>query len=267
MNAFPLLLRAEWIKVRSLRSTYLMIALAVLVGLGVGLLYLTSTADAWATTLTARDRAAFDPVADAFSGFQFAELVLAALGVLIATSEYTTGTISATLTAAPRRLRVFAAKLAVLTTVALPICLACSFAAVLLGQQALHAVPDTAVHVGLGNAHVLRGIIGAGLYMTAVTLVGFGIGALLRHTPAALTLMFSLVFLAWPAARALEGFSYLPDRWLLVNAADALVATHATTGPNVPRTPSYAMAWVEIMIYVLVFVGLGAWRSSRDVPG
>jgi hypothetical protein len=264
VNGLTVLIRAEWIKVRSLRSTYLTIALAVLVGLGVGWLALTSTAHAW-TTISTRDRAAFDPVADSFSGFQFAELALGALGVLVATNEYTTATISTTLAAAPWRLRVYSAKLAVLTAVALPVCLACTFAAFLLGQGALRSVPTAAVHLGVGDAHVLRSIIGAGLYMTAVTLIGFGVGAALRHSAAALTVMFSLVFLAWPVARAMEGFSYLPDRWLLVNAADALVATRAPTGPSLARTPSYSMACLEIVTYVVLCVGLGTWRSRRDI--
>ena len=56
--------------------------------------------------------------------------------------------------------------------------------------------------------------------------------------------MVGVVFLAWPVARAVEGFSYLPDRWLLVNAADVLVSTHPPTGPNALRTPSFAMACV-----------------------
>jgi ABC-2 type transport system permease protein len=72
------------------------------------------------------------------------------------------------------------------------------------------------------------------------------------------------VFLAWPATRAVESFSYVPDRWLLVNAADALVATHPPTGPNVARTPSLAMACLELSVYPIVLLGFGAWRATRD---
>jgi ABC-2 type transport system permease protein len=77
--------------------------------------------------------------------------------------------------------------------------------------------------------------------------------------------MFALVFPAWPVARAIEGFSYLPDRWLLVNAADALVSTHPPTGPNLLRTPSPAMACVELGTYVVVLLAAGAWRATRDL--
>ena len=101
------LLRSELLKLRSLPSTYLVIAAAVSVGLGVGLLEMASTAHHW-LQLGPQDRASFDPVADSFSGFQFAELAFGALGVLAITSEYATGTMHATLVASPRRLQVYA---------------------------------------------------------------------------------------------------------------------------------------------------------------
>ena len=66
-------------------------------------------------------------------------------------------------------------------------------------------------------------------------------------------------FLTWPMARAVEGISYLPDRWLLVNAADALATTRPPTGPNAARTPSLAMASVELIVYLVVLLGLGWW--------
>ena len=101
--------------------------------------------------------------------------------------------------------------------------------------------------------------------MVVVTLVGFGLGAVIRHTAGALTVMFALVFLAWPVARAVESISYLPDRWLLVNAADALVSIHPPTGPNALRTPSLAMACLELGTYVVVLLAAGAWRANQDL--
>ena len=75
------LLRSELLKLRSIPSTYVVIVAAVCVGLGVGVLEMASTAHHW-LQLDPQDRAAFDPVADSFSGFQFAELAFGALGVL-----------------------------------------------------------------------------------------------------------------------------------------------------------------------------------------
>jgi hypothetical protein len=255
------LLRSELLKLRSIPSTYLLIAAAVCVGLGVGVLEMTSTSHHW-LQLDPQDRAAFDPVADSFSGFQFAELAFGALGVLAITTEYATGTMQATLVASPRRTRVFAAKLAALILVVLPTCVASAFAAFILGQD---AIADRHLDVALSDPHVLRAVIGAAAYLVAVTLVGFGLGAIIRHTAGALTVMFATVFLAWPLARAVESISYLPDRWLLVNAADALVSIHPPTGPNAPRTPSFAMACLELGTYVVVLLAAGAWRTSQDL--
>jgi ABC-2 type transport system permease protein len=255
------LLRSELLKLRSLPSTYVVVSVAVTVGLGVGVLEMASTADHW-LQLSAQERASFDPVADSFSGFQFAELAFGALGVLVISAEYATGTMRSTLVASPRRLQVYTAKIAVLILLVLPISLASTFAAFILGQRVVKA---RRLDVALSDPHVLRAVIGAGAYMVVVTLVGFGLGAIIRHTAGALSVMFALVFLAWPVARAVERFSYLPDRWLLVNAADAIVSTHPATGPNALRTPSLTMAGLELGTYVVVLLAAGAWRATRDL--
>jgi ABC-2 type transport system permease protein len=254
------LLQAEWIKLRSLRSTHLIIGLSIAVGLGVGLLDVTSIAHNWAS-LSAADQAAFDPVGDSFSGFQFGELAFGALGVLAISSEYASGTIRPTFTAVPRRGALYLAKALVLAALAVTVCEACAFVSFSLGQSALSAEH---LNVHLNDAHVFRAVTCAGLYMAVVTMVGFGLGALIRHTAGAITTMVGLVFLAWPLARSMESFSYLPDRWLLVNAADALVTTHPVTGPNTARTPSPGMALLELGVYLIVFLALGAWRTTRD---
>jgi hypothetical protein len=137
-----------------------------------------------------------------------------------------------------------------------------TFAAFFVGQ---HAIAPHHLDVALSDPHVLRAVVGAAVYLVVVTLVGFGLGAISRHTAGALTAMFGLVFLAWPLARAVESYSYLPDRWLLVNAADALVAVHPPTGPNALRTPSLAMACIELGTYVVMLLVAGLWRATRDL--
>ena len=258
-TAVPLM-RSEWVKLRSLRSTYVILGLAALLGLGAGFLAIASTVHSW-PTLDATDRAALDPVADSFGGFEFAQLVLGALGVLVATGEYTTGTIGPTLAASPHRRHVYGAKLAVLAAVIVPTSLLFALVAFLLAQGQLAAVE---MNTSLSQPHVLRSVACAGLYLASVSLIGFGVGAIFRHPAVALTSMSVLVFLAWPIARAVESYSYLPDRWLLVNAADALVGTRAPSAQNVPRTPSFSMACLELGIYLGLTLGLGAWRAGRD---
>jgi ABC-2 type transport system permease protein len=222
--------RAEWIKLWSVRSTYIVLILAVTLGLGVGWLDIASTASHWATMAPA-DRASFDPVADSFIGFQYAELAFAALGVLVGTTEYATGTIRVSLTAVPDRRRLYAAKAVVLGGLILVLCEICAFAAFLVAQVLLR---EPGLGVGIGDSHVIRAVICTGVYLAIVTMVG------------ALAAVFGLVFLAWPLARALEGVSYVPDRWLLVNAGDALAATHSTVGPHAQRAPSVGLAAIVL---------------------
>jgi ABC-2 type transport system permease protein len=64
-------------------------------------------------------------------------------------------------------------------------------------------------------------------------------------------------------ARALEGWSFLPGRLLLTNAATVLAQVNPPTVPAL-RVPSLPMAYLDLAIYVVVAVGLGAWRVSRD---
>jgi ABC-2 type transport system permease protein len=255
-------LRAESRKLASRRSTYLVMVVVLALGVGVGLLDLSSLGHNWAT-MSAADRAAADPVSQSFSGLEFAELALGGLGVLAISPEYSSGMIRTTFCAIPSRSRVFVAKALVLTTLVTLVGELVAFTCYLAGRAVLSGrVPAP----GIADAATLRAVLCAGLYLTVVTLVGLGLGAALRHTAAAMCALVGLVFLAWPLARAVEGFSYLPDRLLLVNAADVLTATHPVIGPHAARVPSLAMAYLDLALYLAVFLGLGAWRMHQD-PG
>lgn len=259
-GAFWSAVRAEVVKTLGLRSTWVLLVASNVLGILVGVMTLRSTAASW-VTVSAAERLAFDPTADAFTGFQFTQLALGAWGVLAATGEYAHGTISSTLTAVPRRGTAFAAKLFMLTAVSVPMSLVSAFAAWALGQAILRG---HGIDAALGDPGVVRSIVATGLILTLVTVLGFGLGALLRHTGAGLSLMVAMLFLAWPVARAVEGISYLPDRWLVANASDALVSTRPIVGPNALRAPTVSMAVVEMVVYLLVITGLGAWRFRQD---
>src|SRR3954470_4511567 len=113
-------MKAEWIKLWSMRATWVALGVAVAFTVGLGLADTVSAARGW-DTMPAADRASFDPLGSAFAGLTFAQLALGVLGVLTVTSEYSSGTIIATLTARPRRRTAFAAKAVALCGVALVI--------------------------------------------------------------------------------------------------------------------------------------------------
>jgi ABC-2 type transport system permease protein len=248
-------LRAEAVKLRTVRSVVIVPGVALVLGLGVGLLDVTSID--WTTV----DRTTFDPVAESFAGFTFTELAFAALGVLAISTEYATRLIDTTFLALPRRGPVFAAKALLLAAYSWTICTVTAFAAFLIGQVVL---AGHGADVGFGHPGVLRAMFGAGFYLTVVTLVGFAVGALLRHTAAAMAAMFGLVFLTWPVARALDSVSTLPSRMLLVNAGNALTSLHRPEGPAALRTPSVGGAALVMLLYLVVSLSAAGWRFTQD---
>jgi hypothetical protein len=169
--------------------------------------------------------------------------------------------IRATFAAVPRRSLVFTAKALVVGALALVLGELLVFALFFLGQSIL-AGED--LDLSLTDPGVLRALVSAGLYLFTVTLVGFGLGALMRHTAGAIAALFALIWLVYPVGRALENWSYLPSKLLLSNAAQVLATVYTPVGANALRTPSLGLAYLDLAIYLLVFLSLGAWRVSRD---
>ena len=156
------------------------------------------------------------------------------------TGEYATGMVRASLLAVPGRWVFVLAKALVVGGLGAVVGEVCAFTSFLAVQ---HALRPTGRAVPLGDPHVLRAVVAAGLYLAVVALVGLGIGAAVRHTGPAVVALVAVVFLAWPAARAVEGISTLPSELLLANAVDALVTVVPITGPQAARVPSPGLAW------------------------
>jgi ABC-2 type transport system permease protein len=254
----PGVLAAEWIKLRSVRSTYVTMVCALALGLGEAVLNTAAIVRAWPAT-SAQDRLGFDPVGAALDGLSFGVLAFGVLGVLAVSTEYGTGMIRTTLAAVPGRGTVLAAKALVVGALTLVLGELFCFATFFLGQYVLSGA-HLAVH--LTDPGVLRAVSSAGLYLSAVALVGVGLGALIRHSAGAVAALFGVVFLAYGVGRALEGWSYLPSRLVLANAADVVAQTHAWA-PR-PRLPSLGLAYLDLALYVAVFLAAGAWRAARD---
>jgi hypothetical protein len=171
------------------RSTYwtLLAAAAVTIGLGavLSVFYINNY-----TTMSASDRAAFEPTSYALSGVFLAQLAIGVLGVLIITGEYGTGMIRTTFAAVPQRRLVLAAKAVVFTAVTLVTGVASCLVGFFLSQAILssHHLQTT-----IGAPGVLRAVIGGGLYLAVLGLLAFGIGAIIRHTAGAIAAIFGLV--------------------------------------------------------------------------
>jgi ABC-2 type transport system permease protein len=196
-------LRSEWIKLTTLRSTWITLLVAVLLAVGLGTL-ISYLAGSHYNSSGPGNQASWDPTAVSFSGLYIAQLAIAVLGVLVITSEYSSGMIRVSLAAVPRRSRFWSSKAVVFTAVALVLGEVMAFAAFLIGQA---MIGSNAPHTDLGAPGVLRAVIGAGLYLAAVGLLANAIGTLLRNTAAGISTIVAILFVLPGVVQA------LPDSW------------------------------------------------------
>src|ERR1700710_2724398 len=140
--------RSEWTKLISLRSTRWALAATLLLGIGIGVLACIVFESRWAH-LSAHDRAEFHPLSVSLAGINFAQLSLGVLGVLAITGEYSTGMIRSTIAAVPRRLP--GGKALVFGATAFAISLPATFIVFLVGQAIL---AGEGINIGIGQAGV-----------------------------------------------------------------------------------------------------------------
>jgi hypothetical protein len=195
------MVRAEWTKLWSLRSTYwTLIALVVLtVGLSAGMsrATVTSSGDEMAGMRN-------DPVGTSLSGLDTGQLVIVVLGVMMITTEYATRNIRTALVAGPRRLTFLGAKGLVLAVVATVAGITTSFASFFAGQAILRT--DN-LNVHLSDPGVFRAVVGGGLYLAGSAMVGFALGTLLRSTAGGIAVAVAGLIVLPQLARM------LPGRW------------------------------------------------------
>jgi ABC-2 type transport system permease protein len=216
------LLRSEWTKLWSLRSTrWSLLAAFVAMGAG-GSVSAALSMSQW-SQLSAHERAAFDSVDTAVIGLNPAQLAIGVLGVLVMSGEYSTGTIHASLLAAPRRLPVLWAKLGVFAAVTFGLMLLAStisFCAVQLIASEHHQ------QHALGDPGALRVVVGAALFLTMLGVMATGIGALVRSSAGGIAvfagalLIVRLLVRFLPSGLADSVVAYLPS------SAGTTVATH-----------------------------------------
>jgi hypothetical protein len=209
-DGFVNLARAELLKLRTVRSTYIAVLIALAANVGLAIL----AAAVIAPRLGASERAHVDVVQLALAGLHLSQVAFGVLGALVITGEYGTGMIRTTLAAAPRRRALLAAKALVLTGVTLTTATASTLAAYLAFQATLPT--GTLTGTSLSDPGVTRAVIGGGLYLTVLALLGFGLGVFLRSSAGAIATLFGLLFVP-PLLLDL-----LPDSW------------KTTIGPYVP---------------------------------
>jgi ABC-2 type transport system permease protein len=227
---FVNLMRAEWTKIRSVRSTVWTLAAFIVVTIGITALLTWLTESHW-TGPRAGDRDASilaDPVGFIMgAGVGLGQLAICVLGALVITSEYSTGVIRASLLAVPRRIPVLAAKAAVFAVLVLVVTEIVAFCSFFIGSAILHAH----VAVSLSDSGVARAVAGAGLYLTVLGLLALSIGTLIRHTAGAISAIIGIVLVLPILSGLLPGNwgahinAYLPEQ-----AGTLITHTHEVSG-------------------------------------
>jgi len=283
---------SEFTKIRSVRSTYWTIAALFIVGVGIAALIGFGIANnihnqPW-------NKAGTDGTQSILTPFLFiGQLIIAVIGAMVITSEYSTGMIRTSLTAIPRRGTVYLGKLIVLTTVTLVVSLVTSFIAFFVGSATLsgsgvagslfHNVtipanvnmspgpngpgngPPSYTFVGtdvITSGHVLMAIIGSALFVTVVALIAFGLGAIIRHTAGAISSVFGLLFVLSIIIQV------LPNTWrwdIMRFFPDAAGRVLSVTLPG-QQNPHLWSTWPQFLvtvIWMVVFVGVGGYLFRK----
>lgn len=259
--SFVRVMAGEWIKIRSVRSTVWSLFLLVVLDLGFTALFTWLTVSQWSKSGPATHAAIVaDPVATIMgTGLEIGQLAICVLGVLVIASEYSTGMIRASLLAVPKRLPMLAAKAAVFGLLVLVLGVAVSLASFSKGAPILHSKAP----VALSDPGVLRAVVGGGLYLCILGLFALAIGAIVRHSAAAITGVIAFVLVLSPLAALLPGsigkhvYAYLPSQ-------AGLLITQAHRAPHDLLTPWQGFgvfcAWTAALL-ILATVML-KWRDA-----
>ncbi|WP_423919286.1 ABC transporter permease subunit [Frigoribacterium sp. 2-23] len=271
--SFGGVLRSEWIKLRSLRSTIwcfvIMAAANVLLTLLVGATF--GSVDVFGTDLTQeQQQAVFMQVVTA--GVGLSQLVVAVLGALVIAGEFGTGMIRSTMTAVPRRTPALVAKALVLmlsTFVVSLVSLALSFAI------AIPLLSGSTVSVDLGDAALYGYTAGAAGYLALIALLAFGFGTIIRNSAGAIAASIGLILVLPGLVGLLSGLTqakwaadvgeFLPQNagqrlFTYPTAEPVLAAASDTITLNAGEGALVLVAWA-----VVAFVVGAVLIKRRDV--
>jgi ABC-2 type transport system permease protein len=236
----------EWIKIRSVRSTlWTLVAAAAMV-----------IAFAMLAGSQAKSGSSLPTVlGDIQGGIYFGQVAICVFGVLVATAEYGTGTISSSFSAVPSRPRLLAAKALVVWAVSTAVGLVISLVSFLLGTAMLQSgLP----HPSLSDGSVLRSVIGMGLFLGVLGVFALAIGLLLRASAGAITAAIGVTLVA-PIAFLMLGHvgTRLNEFWPTEAGRQILTIDH----PHDVLSPGVGFGYFVVVTAVLF--GAAVLRVNR----
>ncbi len=262
--SFGRLLRAEWIKFTTVRSTWWSFGLVALVSVGLSLLQAVALASFAAEDMAGATAAEANGMATMTILFAtiLTQLLAVIIGTITVTGEYSTGMIRSTLTAAPARIGSLLAKaLIVATTVFV-------FSLIVFALAALATGPILpAGFLDLSDPETsIMPLLGGALYLALVSAMGVGLGFVIRNGPGALALGISLIFVApilvmfFPQT---EQFAWVQDAaaYLPSNAGQSLFMGAPLSGSGLETWP----AIIALVVWAVALIAAGAGvLKARD---
>jgi ABC-2 type transport system permease protein len=259
---FGHLVFSEWTKIRSVRSTVWTLIAFVIVTIGISALISLAISSSWTGPRGgSRDATVLADPTGAILGLSVAlgQLAIGVLGVMVMTTEYSTGVIRSSLLAVPRRVPMLAAKavvFAILIGITAEIVSLCSFFA---GAAVLHSH----IHVSLSEPGVTRAVLGTGLYLTVLGLFALGVGSLIRHTAGAVSAVIGIA-LVLPIVG-----NFLPDStvynhlvaYLPTQAGQLIGQTHRASGDLLGPWQGFGVLCAYAAI---VLIAAGVLLKRRD---
>jgi ABC-type transport system involved in multi-copper enzyme maturation permease subunit len=246
--------RSEWVKLRSLRSSVWCLLSAGVLLVVSSVLFATLKVDNGSGQ--AAGQVPFDATAQSLFGVYFAQVAVAVLGVLVFTGEFGSGMARVTFAAVPRRLPVLWGKVAALAVATFVVCAVGVLVAFFAGQGVLSS---RHLGVSLGSPGVVGALVGAALFLTVTGVLGIGLGALVRNTAAGVSLVLG-VLLVLPIV-----VDFLPQS--LKDRVGEFLPGNAGVAVIFVRPQSFVLPpWVGLgvfSLYALLALALAAWQIKR----
>ncbi|MFG1608085.1 ABC transporter permease [Actinoplanes sp. NPDC049265] len=251
-------MRSEWAKLWSLRSTWITLGLGLLFLVGFGVIaamrYRSNLDSGQPMDPDFADASAYGL---ALFGVPFSLITLGVLGVLSASGEYSSGMIRSTLAAVPRRLPVLWSKAAVYGLLAFVVGAAGALVGFLISSAVLSGTP---VATSLSDHGVLRGLAGLGVYLGLVGVIGVALGLLLRSTAGGISALVG-TFMLVPGLMSLLPKSWRTDvtPYLPSNAGESIYALQHGAG-----TLSAGAGLLVLLGWTVLALGGAAYRLMRS---
>ena len=257
--SFSGLLKSESIKLWSLRSTYWTFSLVVVASLGLAVAMsfalspLTAGFDPATGTAMAVDNAQMFVLVST-TGLGLGQMIVAVLGVLSISGEYSSGMIKSTLTAVPGRLPALWAKVIVLFGFTFLVGLFSVVGSFLVATPILGAKDVT---VSLFDVDVIMPLLGNVLFLALIAVFSVGIGTIVRSSAGGIATVLGIILLL-PTVVSL--FSLLV-KWV----ADIVpfMLTVAGSEMTAPNSMESWQAFLVVLAWVAVSLGTAALLLKR----